>query len=305
MNVKPANTPDWVAADWGTSHLRLWMMAENGQVLQRLHSAAGMGTLTSEGYEPELLRLLEGALPAEGALDVICCGMAGAAQGWAEAPYAAAPCPPPGPAEVVQPALETPRLRVFILPGVKQMAEPDVMRGEETQIAGFLAAHPGYDGMLCLPGTHSKWARVRDGTIEGFRTFMTGELFALLSSQSVLRHTTNSDGWDEAAFEAAVSDIMAAPADLTGKLFGLRAGPLLTGMPPETARARLSGLLIGAELAATRKDWQALPVALIGENSLAQAYAEALALKGHAPTLVNTEDMTLGGLKAARRQLQG
>lgn len=301
MDVKP----DWVAADWGTSHLRLWLMGKGGRVLRRLHSTAGMGTLTPEGYEPELLRLLEGALPDEGALDVICCGMAGAAQGWAEAPYAAAPCVPPGPAEAVQPKLDDPRLRVFILPGVKQMAEPDVMRGEETQIAGFLAAHPGYDGMLCLPGTHSKWARLRDGKIESFRTFMTGELFALISSQSVLRHTTGSDGWDEPAFGAAVEEIMGDTAALTGKLFGLRAAPLLTGLAPEAARSRLSGLLIGAELAATRKDWQALPVALIGEEGLALAYAEALALKGHAPTLVNTEEMTLGGLKAARRQLQG
>jgi 2-dehydro-3-deoxygalactonokinase len=122
------------------------------------------------------------------------------------------------------------------------MAEPDVMRGEETQIAGFLAANPGYDGMLCLPGTHSKWARVHAGRIERFRTFMTGELFALITSQSVLRHTTDSNGWDEAAFETAVGEIAANPEALTGKLFGLRAGPLLTGMPPEAARARLSGL---------------------------------------------------------------
>ena len=301
MEVKP----DWVAADWGTSHLRLWLMAEDGTVLRHLHSKAGMGRLASDGYEPVLLRLLEDTLPDQGRLDVICCGMAGAAQGWTEAPYAAAPCAPPGPAQAVQPDVSNPRLRVFILPGVKQMAEPDVMRGEETQIAGFLAANPGYNGTLCLPGTHSKWARLKDGRIERFRTVMTGELFALISTQSVLRHTVGSEGWDEMAFEAAVAEALAAPEALTIRLVGLRAGALLAGLAPDAARARLSGLLIGTELAATRRDWLGRPVALIGENALAQAYARALALQGCAATVSNAEKMTLGGLTAARRQLQG
>ncbi len=296
--------PDWIAADWGTSHLRLWLMAADGSILRRFESKAGMGTLSPDGYEPELLRLLDGALPDIGRLDVICCGMAGAAQGWAEAPYAAAPCAPPGPAEAVQPVVRDPRLRVFILPGVKQMVEPDVMRGEETQIAGFLAANPGYDGMLCLPGTHSKWVRLQDGLITGFRTVMTGELFALISTQSVLRHTVGAEGWNASAFDTAVGEGLSDPAALTSKLFGLRAGALLADLAPAQARARLSGLLIGAELAASRSDWQGRPVALIGESALARAYATALAAQGCTATLNTAEEMTLGGLRSARQQLQ-
>jgi 2-dehydro-3-deoxygalactonokinase len=91
-------------------------------------------------------------------------------------------------------ATKDPRLRVSILPGLKQAVPPDVMRGEETQIAGFLAAAPGFDGVLCLPGTHAKWVQISAEEVVSFRTFMTGELFDLLSTQSVLRHSIAGEG---------------------------------------------------------------------------------------------------------------
>jgi len=291
----------WIAVDWGTSHLRAWLMRTDGSVIARRQSADGMGTLDPAGFESALQALCGDALP----VPVLACGMVGSRQGWAEAPYAAVPCAPPG-AEAATAAPTTQAgLSVRILPGVKQVQPADVMRGEETQIAGYLATNPGFDGVICLPGTHTKWAHISAGEIVSFRTAMTGEMFALLSGQSVLRHSMGT-GWDDAAFEAGVDQAISRPEGLAASLFSLRAEGLLHGLDPDAARARLSGLLIGAELASMRPYWLGQQVALIGAESLVQAYATALGAQGvpvaQAPS---AEDMTLAGLTAAYTQIFG
>jgi len=286
----------WIAVDWGTSHLRAWLMGREGAVIERRQSDAGMGTLTRDGFEPALRALVGDALPAP----VLACGMVGSRQGWAEAPYASVPCPPPGAAQAVQ----VPGLDVRILPGVKQVKPADVMRGEETQIAGYLATHPGFDGVICLPGTHTKWVHISAGEIVSFRTAMTGEMFALLSTQSVLRHSMGT-GWDAASFHSGVDQAISKPEALAAALFSLRAEGLLDGLNPDAARARLSGLLIGAELAAMRPYWLGQQVALIGAESLSRAYADALSAQSVPCHSAGVEDMTLAGLTAAWTQIYG
>ncbi len=289
----------WIAADWGTSHLRVWLMDTTGGVIERRDSADGMGKLQPDAFEPALLKLVEDALPEGQSTPVIICGMAGARQGWAEAPYATVPCKPPSAQQARLVGTSNPRLRVRILPGVKQEHPADVMRGEETQIAGFLALNPGYDGIICLPGTHSKWAHISAGEIVSFRTFMTGELFQLLSRQSVLRHSVPEEGWDEDAFAEALDTVMSRPERLAADLFGLRAGSLLHDLDGATARARLSGLLIGAELAAAKPYWLGQQVALLGASAVAAPYRAALMAQSVPVTLADAERMTLEGLKAA------
>jgi 2-dehydro-3-deoxygalactonokinase len=286
---------DWIAVDWGTTHLRAWAMGASGP-LAEAQSADGMGSLAPEGFEPALLRLIAPWL--SGPAEVVACGMVGSRQGWTEAAYREVPCPPLGPPLVRAPARD-PRLTVRLVPGLKQLRPPDVMRGEETQIAGFLAARPGFDGVLCLPGTHSKWVHLSAGEVVSFSTCMTGELFALLSKASVLRHSL-TDGWDEATFAEAVSDSLSRPERLAGALFGLRAAGLLGQGGGAAARARLSGLLIGAELAATRPYWLGQPVALVGAERLTALYATALAQQGVAADRADATSMTLAGLAAAR-----
>ncbi|SNS24259.1 2-dehydro-3-deoxygalactonokinase [Antarctobacter heliothermus] len=298
----PAKTdaPKWIAADWGTSHLRLWPMGDDDRPLRRIDSDLGMSRLTPEAYEPTLLNLLGDDLPET--LPVIICGMAGSRQGWAEAPYVETPCAVPF--EAPQVATRDPRLRVHILPGIKQMRPPDVMRGEETQIGGFLAKEPGFDGVICLPGTHNKWVHVSANEIVSFRTFMTGELFALIGSQSVLRHSLGDLGWDKAAFAEAVSDTLSRPATLTSSLFTLRADSLLNGTGADVTRARLSGLLIGAELAAARPYWLGQDIVILGEDAVAGAYRDALTAQGAVARLVPAGDITLAGLTAAYTHLK-
>ncbi len=287
---------DWVAVDWGTSHLRVWLCDAAGAVLDRRDSDQGMGRLSRDGFEPALRTLLpERSAP----LPVIVCGMAGSRQGWAEAPYAAAPCTPPGIDRAVAVPTQDKALQVRILPGVKQDSPADVMRGEETQVAGFLAQSPQFDGVICLPGTHTKWVHVSAGEIVSFRTFLTGEMFALLAGQSVLRHSVAEEGWDDPAFAEAMAHVLSRPAALAADLFSLRAEALLHGLDPVTARARLSGLLIGAELAAARPYWLGPQVAVIGAAGMAGAYTTALEAQGVPVVQADVQEMTLAGLRAA------
>ena len=289
---------DWIAVDWGTSNLRVWAMS-GGQIVAHAASEDGMGRLDRDGFEPALLRLVGGWLDAGRVTDVIACGMVGSRQGWHEAPYRAVPCTPLDPAALVTAPTRDPRLRVRLLPGLKQDRPADVMRGEETQIAGALALHPGFDGVLCLPGTHSKWAHVSAGEVVSFQTFMTGEMFALLSTQSVLRHGIGK-GWDDAAFDEGLSDALSRPERIGARLFSLRAEGLLSGLSPDAARARLSGLLIGVELAASRPYWLGQAVTIVGSEGLAASYARALSAQGATPRLLPGTECTLAGLTAAR-----
>ena len=291
-----ATYADWIAVDWGTTNLRAWAMRGKAPVAEAV-SDRGMGTLDRAGFEPALLDLIEPWL-GQSRMLVVACGMVGSRQGWVEAPYAAVPARPLG-ADMARAAVNDPRLDVRVIPGLKQPAPADVIRGEETQIAGYLAAHPGFDGVLCLPGTHSKWAQISAGEVVSFRTFMTGELFSLLSKHSVLRLTV-SEGWDEAAFAEAVAEAMSRPEALAARLFTLRAESLIAGLDGKAAFSRLSGLLIGAELAAARPYWLGQSVALIGTERLTDAYAAALSAQGLDPVQVDATDATLAGLAAAR-----
>jgi 2-dehydro-3-deoxygalactonokinase len=192
-----------------------------------------------------------------------------------------------------------PRILVRIVPGVRQTDPADVMRGEETQIAGYLASDPGFDGILCLPGTHTKWVHVSAGEIVSFRTFMTGELFDLLSTASVLRHSVG-EGWNDGAFSDALSDALSRPEAVAARLFSIRAEALLKGLDPAAARSRLSGALIGIELAAARPYWLGQHVALVGAGTLSGIYAAALATQGVAAEISDVAEMTLRGLASAR-----
>jgi len=290
---------EWIAVDWGTSNLRVWMMGSDGLPFAQGRSGKGMAGLARDAFEPALLELVEPYLALDRVTPVICSGMVGAREGWMEAPYVATPCAPPSGQAAVTPASTDPRLAVHILPGVKQMSPPDVMRGEETQIAGVLSAQPDFDGILCLPGTHTKWVHISAGEIVSFQTCMTGEMFALLSQHSVLRHSVTSDGWDQDSFLAGVASAMDRPQVFAAQLFGMRAAGLLLGTSADAGRARLSGLLVGLELAGTKPYWLGRHVAILGADAVAAHYQSALAEQGIQAEMLESADLTLAGLTSA------
>ncbi|MGC6527393.1 MAG: 2-dehydro-3-deoxygalactonokinase, partial [Paracoccaceae bacterium] len=240
----------------------------------------------------------------QGVSPVICCGMVGARQGWAEAAYMQVPCSAPDAKKALRVKSKDPRVDVRILPGLCQNTPADVMRGEETQIAGYLAKDPNFFGTLCLPGTHSKWTQISAEEIVSFRTFMTGELFALLSTQSVLRHALDTSEWSEDDYLEALNDAMSAPQQLSARLFALRADGLLHGLSPTAVRSRLSGYLIGLELAGAKPYWLGLDVVVIGDPKLTPLYTRALKAQGVSCLSQNGDEMTQAGLKAAYRVLK-
>jgi 2-dehydro-3-deoxygalactonokinase len=224
--------------------------------------------------------------------------MVGSRQGWSEAPYAKVPT------QAQTPMARVPGSNVWIICGISQADPADVMRGEETQIAGLLAARPDFDGVICLPGTHTKWAHISAGEIVSFQSFMTGEIFALLAEQSVLRHTVGTDcAFDMPAFDAAVNDALAQPHRAYGRLFQLRAGALVGDLAPDIARGQLSGLLIGWELAGAKPYWLGQEVALIGAPALSALYARALASQGVQVHTADAEAATLAGLHRAFKRI--
>lgn len=303
MNNGSEITPDWIAVDWGTTHLRAWAMSDDGGILGSATSEEGMSMLSAGSFEAALLRIISGWLTGEKTTTVVACGMVGSRQGWVEAPYQVVPCEPLKNANFACAITRDPRIEFFVVPGIKQSSPADVMRGEETQIAGLLAQEPEFDGVACLPGTHTKWVRISAGEVVHFSTYLTGELFSLLSSKSVLRHSIAQDGWDAAAFKDAIDDAITKPSAIAARLFSIRSEALISNLPPETARARLSGYLIGLELGAARQYWLGQKVVIIGEEKISDAYHKALEAQGWAPKKYDAQLMTLAGISSAYLQI--
>jgi len=294
-----SNNIQWIALDWGTTHFRAWAMGAGGQVLDQVKSDQGMGSLSPDEFEGVLLSQLEPWLAdRQKPLTAFACGMVGARQGWTEAAYLSAPCVPPRNEQLVKAPTTDPRLNVYIVPGLSQAEPADVMRGEETQVAGFLASMPSFEGAMCMPGTHSKWVEIKNGVVERFTTFMTGEMFGLMTKHSVIKHSVAGKGWDHEQFLAGVELSMANPAMTSQELFGIRPRSILQDFGPDKARARLSGLLIGWEILATKHLWANKQICILGEPQLTKIYNIALEQQGCQATIADGDMMTLGGLHA-------
>lgn len=244
--------PAFVAVDWGTSSFRLWLVDRTGHALAERRSDEGMMAAAKAGF-PGVLHSHLAAISAPDHLPVLVCGMAGAKTGWVEAGYVDTPAPLTA---VLKQAARVPgeARDIRILPGIAQRdaKAPDVMRGEETQLLGALGLDAVGEALVCMPGTHSKWVRVQDGTVAHFSTFMTGELFSVVSRETILSLAVAGadDAEDVASFKAAVKAAFEAPAFAANLLFGARSRQLLFGGTPAAARETLSGTLIGVELAA-------------------------------------------------------
>lgn len=294
---------EWVAVDWGTSNVRLWGIAADDSVAFSESSDQGMSKLTREAY-PGVLQTLLGKRASS--REVLICGMAGARQGWLEAPYVDAPAKLSRlAAGAVRP--DAPGLNVRILPGVCQRmaGREDVMRGEETQLLGLLALKPGFAGTVIMPGTHSKWVGIEGGRISEFGTAMTGELYDVLGTHSVLRHSLVGERAGPATEEGVVEGLAAGlerPAELTSLLFRTRAAALLSSRGADWCSGYLSGLLVGAEIGGRRTWLDGSVVPLVGSERLCRLYAASLAKIGVPSEIIDATDATLAGLKAARAQ---
>lgn len=293
-----------IALDWGSTRLRAFLLGDGGEVLQTRQSDDGAATLQgAEQYARALADLIGDWRERQPQLKLLACGMVGSQYGWREAPYVRCPAN----AEALASQLLKLDDAIGIVPGlVDDAARPDVMRGEETQIVGALALHPGLadEAVLVLPGTHSKWARVRGGRVTGFATHMTGELFALLRQHSVLNRLMPADGSSPAAPEAFLRGVEAArePGGLAHQLFAVRTLGLFKQLSAEQLPDYLSGLLIGHEITAELRQ-APQRVALIGDPALCARYALALQHLGQ-PAPLQLDNTAPAGLWALAQAMK-
>jgi 2-dehydro-3-deoxygalactonokinase len=292
-----------VAVDWGTSSLRGARLDAAGQVLEQIALPRGILSVEAGGF-PALFDALFGAWMRDSGAPCLISGMAGSRQGWIEAPYC--PCPA-GFEDLGRRLAWVEPGRIAIVPGLSCENEgvPDVMRGEEAQIFGALGLAGVADALCVLPGTHSKWARVQGGRVTGFRSYMTGEFYALLSQHSILARTLDTGApFDAAAFSSGVQRAQAGPS-LLHQAFGTRTLALFEALTPAALASYLSGLLIGEELRA-----QALPaggadeILLIGSDTLTARYASALAQLGLRSRAFGAE-ASWAGLHAIAQGMKG
>jgi 2-dehydro-3-deoxygalactonokinase len=300
----PAASPQFAAVDWGTSNMRVWLMAGDGTVLGETRGEEGLTRVQDRNFEGVLEAKLA-ALGAPPALPVIICGMAGSKQGWVEAAYVETPAPL---GDVMRHTVKVPHARrdIRILPGISHddADAPSVMRGEETQLLG-LQSHHG-NQTVCMPGTHCKWVALKGDVVVSFATYLTGELFQLFSTASLLKHSVDPAAKtepDHADFRAACAKMLAQPGELTANLFAIRAAGLLHGLDMERASARLSGLLIGAEIGSARTRFGKDRLTLVRSGRLGRLYEAALALAGIAFDPVDAEDAVKAGLLAAAKAI--
>lgn len=291
----------FLAVDWGTTNLRAWVVGEDGCAVRQKEFPLGVGRLAAGEAALRFADTVRPQMDAED-LPALLCGMIGSNLGWTLAPYV--DCP----ANVAQlrknlrqAPIEGPP--VWIVPGLRcerPDGGPDVMRGEETHVLGWAAEDPARlhgEQLICHPGTHAKWVRLVDGRIEGFVTSMTGELFHVLGHHSVLQVRDSDD--DDAAFEEGIEAAGDGGA-LASRLFTARARVVGGEMPPERVKSYLSGLLIGAEIAAVPTllgVGPETPVAVIGDLQLARRYVRALQGRGYDAAVHDGEAAVLAGLK--------
>lgn len=297
----------FLALDWGTTHLRAWRVGADGEAEAR--QAFDLGVSRLQPGEAAV-RFREEVRPALGGEDLpaLIAGMAGSNIGWMEVPYA--DCPADA-AALARGVAKVPGEAPFvgIVPGLRGegVHGPDVMRGEETQLFGWLAAEPARRRgvqVICHPGTHAKWVLAVDGRIERFVTAMTGELFALLTAHSVLKGAEGDA--DGPAFDDGV-DAAGEGDGLAARLFTARSRVVGGGgLAPQDVRAYLSGLLIGADVASTPRLLRAPPeasVSVVGDGRLCLAYQRALARRGVEARIYDGEGAVVSGLLAVFRAL--
>ena len=291
----------WIAVDWGTSSFRAYLI-EDDIVTDTIQTKDGMKFVKDNNFENTFINLIEKWLIKNKKIDVLASGMLGARQGWIEAPYEKTPCNLNN-INYISPILIDSRISLKIFSGISQNDPPDVMRGEETQIAGFMTDNNNFNGSICLPGTHSKWIKINKNSLKNFKTFMTGELFEIISKNSVLIHSVKSNNLDKTEIVNSANKIMNNPEIFANSLFQLRADDLLNSKGAIIYRSRLSGYLLGLELIGSIEFWKNNDIVLIGNIDLIDFYENVLIKKVSSIQKFTSEDMVLKGLKYFKDKL--
>jgi 2-dehydro-3-deoxygalactonokinase len=280
----------FLAVDWGTTNRRVFAI-DHGAVVSTERDDRGAATVDDFPAEVAAIRARFGDGP------MLLAGMVGSTIGWRAVPY----IPAPAGLDALAAGLHEVAPGVRIVPGVsyRDDAHADVMRGEEVQLLGAVAAGSvPADALLCQPGTHCKWATLAAGRIVRFTTAMTGELFALLRAHGLLAPQLGGIVENGAAFRAGVAE--GARRDIAASLFAIRAAGLLGVRDDADAAAHASGLLIGADVAARLAEAQHDSVHVLADPMLGGLYVAAIETLGHRAVLVDSHAAFVAGITRIR-----
>ena len=287
----------FIAVDWGTTNRRAYRLDSAGRCVDEFEDHQGVLTVAAGGF-PDAVAQIRQRL---GDHPLLLAGMIGSNRGWKEAPYVACPAGIDDLAAKLVWAGE----REAIVPGVSYLGQgrADVMRGEEVQLLGAVAAGlVARDALACHPGTHNKWALLRGGVIHLFGTVMTGELFSLLKEHSILADLLQGPVEVNDAFQAGVRRVFERdmlPADL----FGARAEVLLGQMNKDDVPSYVSGLLVGTDVRIGLTFPLTAQIPVLGRKDLTKLYAAAIREAGREAVELDGERCFLAGINEIAKRI--
>ncbi len=291
-----------IAIDWGTTSFRAYLFDNNDNVVDNIAATAGIMQVDGASFEDVLYSKIADWLEQYPQAVILASGMITSKQGWIETPYLPCPASLNDLSKNLTEHVTGRGNTIYFVPGVCQEAPvPNIMRGEETQMAGLQSEE---SLLAILPGTHSKWIRMRGNTIEQFSTFMTGEVFAALTQHTILGRLL-TEGEDPVAFAQGVKEGFSSEDGAGGilsKLFGARAMPLMGLMDTGSIRDYLSGLLLGSEVHEAMRSGFSIdstPV-LCGNDVLVKRYQECLKLCGLKTDVADSDLAATGLLRIAK-----
>lgn len=286
-------TENFIAIDWGSTHLRAWHFSQ-GICVDSRQQEAGITRLAGRHPREILNAITDGWQTSS--TPVVMAGMIGSQQGWQNVPYLPCPIMLDDLGRQLYPVDDA----TWIVPGVNIADERgvNIMRGEETQLAGAWQLAPA--SLYILPGTHCKWAEVDNGCLTRFKTVMTGELHHLLMTHSLIGNTLPPQIANREAFihglECGLQD-----GEILARLFETRAAWVLGKLAQDAVSERLSGLLIGAEVAQMTRLYASFAerrIVIVGGEQLALRYQTALELLGIQADIISGETAFLQGIRS-------
>ncbi|WP_133012077.1 2-dehydro-3-deoxygalactonokinase [Marinomonas flavescens] len=291
---------DWLIIDWGTTNFRAFAMNKNGTLVKKTERRLGLLQIDNNEFALALQTVLDDWLGEYKSLPIYMAGMVGSAQGWVNAPYAEAPV---SISHLAQKSVQFTLpwgAQATIVPGVSYESTPkhyDVMRGEEVQLFGLQSLENKESFVAVFPGTHSKHMYINESALSSFTTFMTGEMFSILSKHSILGMGLPDQHASITAFEKGINESGQKP--LTSQLFATRTHRLFGNLKECDVLDYLSGLLIGEELKALTSN----RVYLVGGEALCCRYKTACELLGIEATIANGDDAFLNGMLQIKKAL--
>ena len=284
---------DWIAIDWGTTNFRAWII-KNNKILKEINRPHGIKNIPNKNFEDILNKNIKIPKKNNRKIKIISCGMIGSKQGWLDTGYEKNLNLTKN--NLVKVKTKNKNIDFYIVKGLSQKQPYDVIRGEETQILGYLESDKKFSGFICLPGTHSKWIKITKGKLINFKTYMTGELFEIISRNSILKHSINDKKINLKIFKNSVLLSQKKYFNLFEYLFEFRSRSLLT-KKKYYPKSELLAYLIGNEIKSNINELRNFKVIIIGSDFNSKLYSQAMQILKIDNKIINSKNITINGLR--------